>query len=152
MKTWISSKLLDIKNDRLAKKMFGKSFMNLSDKEFREFQRAKYGASSDFTPIQIEYGGSYEPPEDKPLNPVLSSFCKLIYRPLSIVVFIVWIFLAIMALLYAYELWKAVSASGVSALFSMPLLRVVGCVAGIVILKIITDFIFRIGWHDDLKH
>ncbi|MCM1237432.1 MAG: hypothetical protein NC489_45785, partial [Ruminococcus flavefaciens] len=100
------------KKNALSKKLFGKPFDKLTETEKKDFWNAyeKDNPSSHAnTLIQVEHGGTYERPEDKPVNPALSSFCKLAYRPLSIIIFIIWIALAIMALLYAYELWKVVS-------------------------------------------
>ena len=155
---WLSMKISEWQDERLSRKLFGKPFSKITDAEYEKFKKVKYGArkytsstSSDYQPIQIETGDS-DILEDKPVNPSLVSFCKAIYRPLGALVYLYGIAVVIMALLSAYDLWKAVSASGISALFSMPLLRIIILAAVFVILKVILDKIFRIGWRDALAH
>lgn len=155
---WLSMKISDWQDDRLSRKLFGKPLSKLTDAEYAKFKNVKYGkrkysssASSDYQPIEIETGNS-DMLEDKPVNPSLVSFCKAIYRPLSVLSYFYGIAAVIMALFAAYDLWKAVSASGISALLSAPLLRIVILAAAFVILKVILDKIFRVGWRDELAH
>lgn len=155
---WLSMKISDWQNDRLSRKLFKKPLSKLTDAEYEKFKKVKYGArkysssaSSDYQPIEIEIGNS-DLLEEKPANPSLVSLCKLIYYPLAVLQFFYNIAAVVLALFAAYDLWKAVSASGISALLSAPLLRIVILAAAFVILKVILDKIFRVGWHDELAH
>ena len=143
-------KKLEKQTNKQAKKMYGKPYDSLTELEKRKVRNALWGDTSrDITPIVLEVGSPQSPMDEKKIyNPALVNFCKSIYKPVATLRFVVHLVGGIITLLNLYFIYKDFSSAGMSALFTVQTLYVLGFVLLVVLLYFLQDLLFKIGWSD----
>ena len=134
--------------NKKAKVMYGKPYDKLTEEEKRKVRNA--GTSSrNYTPITIEEIKPLpQQNEEKIYHPDLVNFCQAIYKPVATLRFVFHLVGGLITLLNLYSIFKGFSSAGISALFTVRTLYVLGFILIVVLFHFLQELLFKIGWSD----